>query len=81
LPDSNRFHLSTGASYKVTDTVIVDFGYSHLFFQDGAFCIANPLLNAGTTHCNGGTPAAAVLLSGKTDVSTDLLAFGVKFKF
>jgi long-chain fatty acid transport protein len=81
LPDSNRFHLSTGASYKVTDTVIVDFGYSHLFFQDGAFCIANPLLNAGTTHCNAGTPAAAVLLSGKTDVSTDLLAFGVKFKF
>ena len=81
LPDSNRIHLSAGASYKVTDKVIVDFGYSHLFFQDGTFCIANALLNAGTTHCNAGTPAAAVLLSGKTDVSTDLLAFGLKYKF
>jgi long-chain fatty acid transport protein len=81
LPDSNRLHLNTGASYKVTDKIIVDFGYSHLFFQDGSFCIANPLLNAGTTHCNAGTPAAAVLLSGKSDISTDLLAFGLKYKF
>jgi long-chain fatty acid transport protein len=81
LPDSNRFHLSAGASYKVTDKVVVDLGYSHLFFQDGAFCIANAVLNGGSTHCNAGTPAAAVLLSGKTDVSSDLFAFGVKFRF
>jgi len=81
LPDSNRLHLSVGASYKLSDKAVVDFGYSHLFFQDGTFCIANPVFNGGSTHCNAATPAAAVLLSGKTDVSTDLLAFGVKYKF
>jgi long-chain fatty acid transport protein len=81
LPDSNRVHLSAGASYKVTDQVSVDLGYSHLFFEDGTFCIANPTANGGTTHCNAGTPASAVLLTGKTDASADLVAVGVKYKF
>src|SRR5262249_1051287 len=62
LPKSNRFHWSAGASYKVTDQVSVDVGYSHLFFEDGTFCIASPPANGGSPHCNAGTPASAVLL-------------------
>ena len=81
LPDSNRIHLGAGASYKYSDQVTVDIGYSHLFFQDGPYCIASAALNGGTSHCTAATPAGAVLLSGKADVSTDLLAFGLKYKF
>src|SRR5262249_33676288 len=81
LPDSNRFHLSVGASYKVTDQVSVDLGYSHLFFEDGTFCVANPTANGGSTHCNAAMPASAVLLTGKSDASADLVAVGVKYKF
>jgi len=81
LPDSNRFHVGVGASYKYSDQVTVDIGYSHLFFQDGSFCIANAALTGGTSHCTAATPAGAVLLSGKADVSTDLLALGLKYKF
>jgi long-chain fatty acid transport protein len=60
-----RVHLGVGASYKYSDRVTVDVGYSHLFFQDGPFCIANAALNGGSSHCTAATPAAAVLLSGK----------------
>jgi long-chain fatty acid transport protein len=79
LPDSNRVELAVGASYKYSDRLTFDAGYSHLFFQDGSFCIASPA--TGSTHCNAATPAPAVLISGKTDVAADLLAFGLKYKF
>ena len=34
LPDSDRVWLSFGASYKWNDSLMLDFGYSHIFFQD-----------------------------------------------
>jgi long-chain fatty acid transport protein len=81
LPDSNRVQLSLGASYKITDQLTADLGYAHLFFENGTFCIANPTANGGSSHCSATTAPAAVLLSGKADVSADLLAFGLKYKF
>jgi long-chain fatty acid transport protein len=82
VPDSNRVQLSTGATYKYSEKISFDIAYSHLFLEDGTFCIANPERNpGGTSHCNNATPAAAVLLTGKTDVSADLFAVGLKYKF
>jgi long-chain fatty acid transport protein len=82
VPDSNRIQLSAGATYKYSEKISFDLGYSHLFFEDGTFCIANAAVNpGGSSHCNAATPAAAVLLSGKTDASVDLLAVGLKYKF
>jgi long-chain fatty acid transport protein len=82
VPDSNRVELSTGATYKYSEKISFDIAYSHLFFEDGTFCIANATSNpGGTSHCNNATPATAVLLTGKTDVSADLLAVGLKYKF
>src|SRR5262245_7164062 len=49
LPDSNRVFLSTGASYKYSEQIIVDFGYTHIFFEDADFCIGS---GGGSTHCN-----------------------------
>ena len=81
VPDSNRVQLSAGATYKYSEKISFDIGYSHLFFEDGTFCIANAAANGGTSHCNAATPATAVLLNGKIDVSADLLAVGLKYKF
>jgi long-chain fatty acid transport protein len=81
VPDSNRVQLSAGATYKYSEKISFDIGYSHLFFEDGSFCIANAAMNGGTSHCNAATPATALLLNGKIDVSADLLAVGLKYKF
>src|SRR5262249_3453549 len=81
VPDSDRIHLAVGGSYKFSDQITVDMAYAHLFFLSAPFCIANAPLNGGTSHCMAGTLPPAILLSGKADVSTDLLAFGLKYKF
>jgi long-chain fatty acid transport protein len=81
IPDSNRIFLSAGASYKYSEQISVDFGYSHLFFQDAPFCIADPTRNNGTSHCNAGTAPTAVLLRGSSDNSADLVAVGLRYKF
>jgi long-chain fatty acid transport protein len=81
LPDSNRIHLSFGASYKWSDKVTFNAAYTHIFFDDASFCMANPLANGGTSHCNSSTPASAVLLQGSSDNAVDIVSLGVNYKF
>jgi long-chain fatty acid transport protein len=80
LPDSDRIHLNIGATYRYSDRISVNFAYSHLFFDDAPFCIANPAANGGTTHCNAGTPASAILLTGASDNAVDLVSVGLNYK-
>jgi long-chain fatty acid transport protein len=75
LPDSNRVHLNFGASYKWSDKITINAAYSHLFFDDAPFCIAN---GGGTSHCTGSNQ---VLLSGSADVAVDIVSVGVNYKF
>jgi long-chain fatty acid transport protein len=35
IPDNNRFWLSAGASYKISDTFTAHLAYSHVFMEDG----------------------------------------------
>jgi long-chain fatty acid transport protein len=81
VPDSDRVFVSAGASYKYSEQIIVDFGYSHIFFEDAPFCIASASGNAGSTHCNSGTPPAAVLLRGTSDTEVDIVSLGLRYKF
>jgi len=76
LPDSNRVFLSAGASYKYSENIILDLGYSHIFFEDADFCIGS---GGGSTHCNPGT--TTVLLQGSSDTSVDIVALGLRYKF
>ncbi len=34
IPDSDRIWLTCGMGYKVSDNIILDFGYAHVFFDD-----------------------------------------------
>jgi long-chain fatty acid transport protein len=79
LPDSNRIFLGVGASYRYSERIIVDFAYSHIFFEDAPYCIADPASTGGSTHCT--TPAAAVLLRGDSDNSVDIVSVGFRYRF
>jgi long-chain fatty acid transport protein len=81
LPDSNRVWVSLGASYKYSEQIIVDFGYSHIFFDDAPFCFASAAANNGSTHCKSGTRPTAVLLSGGSDSSVDIVSLGLRYRF
>ena len=35
IPDSNRWFLSAGVGYHLTDDIVFDFSYMHVFFDDG----------------------------------------------
>jgi len=81
VPDSNRVFVGVGASYKYSEKIIIDFAYSHIFFDDAPFCIASAAANGGSTHCNAATPAAAILLRGDADSSVDIVSVGLRYRF
>jgi len=79
LPDANRIHLSFGATYRYSEKITVNLGYSHLFIEDAPFCIANAAANGGTSHCNASTNPAAILLKGSSDNSIDIVSLGINY--
>ena len=81
VPDSNRVFLGLGASYAYSEQIVLDFAYSHIFFEDAPFCIASAAANAGSTHCNSGTPPAAILLRGDSDTAVDIVSLGLRYRF
>ena len=81
VPDSNRVLVSLGASYKYSESITVDLASAHIFFDDAPFCIASQAGNGGSSHCNGGTSPAAILLRGDTDTAVDILSVGSRYKF
>jgi len=81
IPDSNRFFLNVGGSYKYSEQISIDLAYSHIFFEDAPFCIASQAGNGGSSHCNAATPAQAVLLRGSADNSADLVSVGLRYRF
>lgn len=66
LPDNDRFWLSAGASYRVSEKMSVDFAYSHLFVDDAPI----------TTTSSLGTLLTAV---GQTDI--DIVSASIKYKW
>jgi len=74
LPDSNRLGVSVGGSYKYSDRVTFDLAYTHLFFDNAPFCMAE---GGGTTHCV--SPLQVTLLQGSGDTAVDMLSVGMKY--
>ena len=78
LPDSNRLGVSVGGSYKYSDRVTFDLAYTHLFFDNAPFCMAEPVQGANTTHCVA-VPPQILLLQGSADTSVDMISFAAKY--
>jgi long-chain fatty acid transport protein len=49
LPDNDRYWLSVGASYKITESMTANLAYSHVFIKDGDISLADPGLPALVT--------------------------------
>ncbi len=76
LPDSNRIWASVGGSYKYSDHLSLDIAYTHIFYDNAPFCMAE---GGGTTHCV--SAAQLTLIQGSADLSADLVSAGLTYKF
>lgn len=67
VPDSDRWWVSGGATYKWSEKISLDFAYTHVFFDEAAINRA-PLA--------GGAP-----FTGTVDQSADIISFSFKNKW
>jgi len=72
VPDNNRVWLSVGASYKWSDSITLDAGYSHIFVQDGGIKQSPPTFD--------GFPTGPTF-TGNSQASIDLISVGVRTKW
>lgn len=70
IPDSDRFWLSVGASYRPSKNVTVDMGLAHLFFRD-----------ADTSDAVSSGPTFGDQLNGSYNSSANLFGVAVQYRF
>jgi long-chain fatty acid transport protein len=66
IPDGDRFWLSAGGSYKYSEQITFDFGYTHLFVDDIPF---------------ERTSTSGVAYTGEIDATTDIVTVGMRTKW
>tara|TARA_R110002050_G_scaffold71891_3_gene154637 strand:- start:20577 stop:21908 length:1332 start_codon:yes stop_codon:yes gene_type:complete len=66
IPDQDRKWIAIGASYKYSDNITIDAGYTHLFVDD-------PSLND--------TDSSGYALTGEYDASVDILGLQMRWLF
>lgn len=69
LPDSDRPWIAIGASWEATESVVLDFGYAHLFND------TVPL------NQDAGSPSAYGLLAGSQHTSIDVVSTQLSYRF
>jgi long-chain fatty acid transport protein len=65
VPDADRIWASVGASWKMSENITLDFGYSHIFADDAKI----------------ERPDGGVTLIAETEGSVDIVSVGFKYKF
>lgn len=70
IPGEDRKWVALGASYKYSDHITIDAGYTHIFVSD-------PKINDGTNT----NPASSYTLSGDYDGSVDILGVQMRWLF
>lgn len=75
LPDSDRYWLTVGAAYTLTNNTRIDFGYAHIFFKD---CSIN---ETAPNVANTNTPLSAATLQGNYKDSANLVGIQIRYDF
>ena len=73
LPDEDRYLVGLGFGYKLSDAVSLDGGYQHSFAAAHADMSKSLNNTDPITH--------AVVLNGKYNVSVDVVAFSIRYKY
>ncbi|MCL4766709.1 MAG: OmpP1/FadL family transporter [Hyphomicrobiaceae bacterium] len=66
IPDADRIWLSTGASYRWSESTTIDLAYTHIFLEDGRF---------------ERTSLTGFDVEGEVEASTDIITVGLKMKW
>jgi len=76
LPDSDRYWLAAGVSYKVTDSLSIDAAYAHIFMPDASL---NSSVNSVILPVTpgGGTD----IISGSYSDHIDLISLAARLRF
>jgi len=72
LPDTDRYLLGVGASYRLTETMTVEGAYEH------SFAFNSPNMNSSVNNTDPITHS--VTLNGRYDVAVDILALSLRLK-
>jgi len=75
IPDADRFWLSVGAAYTLSEKWRFDIGYAHLFFDDATIDQLAPI-NMGTL-----ARASASRLTGNFDSGANILGIQLRYDF
>ncbi len=71
IPGEDRKWVAVGASYKYSDNLTIDAGYTHIFVSDPSLA----------DETNLDVPAASYTLSGDYDASVDILGVQMRWLF
>lgn len=72
IPDSDRVWLSGGLSYAWSQSLSIDFAYTHIFFDDGPF-------DRRTLPAPGQTLGTS--LTGNVDATVDIVSIGLRSRW
>jgi long-chain fatty acid transport protein len=75
LPDQDRYWLSVGASYKFTDALSLDAGYTHVFIRNNT-----PIDEIAPGGDGAPTPTGGHLV-GTYDAAIDIVSLAARFRF
>jgi len=71
IPDEDRKWIAAGASYKYSDNITLDAGYTHIFLSDPSLADESDLDNPGSSY----------MLSGEYDASVDIVGVQLRWLF
>ena len=74
IPDADRYWLSLGAGYQVTENIRTDIGYSHIFANKAKMDLRDPFPAAGSDALRGN-------LTGEYKAHVDIIAVQTKITF
>jgi long-chain fatty acid transport protein len=74
LPDGNRYWITLGADWRISDRSSLDAAYAHVFFENGD-------VNVTRTFYDGTPLASTVNVNGQAQTSVDTVSLNFRYKF
>ena len=70
-PDGDRYWLTAGVSYELSDSFVIDAAYAHIFISKEDIDLIRP----------GAVPGLATRIQANTEGSVDIVSVGLRYRF